>query len=279
MRNLQLFAYLWGLTLKKHRRIMKKMTLIFAAIGLLLCACEKEQNSAKADDLVGEWENTLADFGQTMKFEKDGTYIQVDGEYELKGKWELKGSVLTILTPAQEEGEMERLDLKVKLIGGKAALVTESANEDEAYHSLYYKKGAQVKSGALKDGRYDAPHNGKKGTGNYDRTITFIVKGNQLDLYIHAWGTHLQGTYTIENGYLKFNATKGWYGQDTVEGGWFAGYADIDFENFTFGNKNYQWLEGMQYQDAFSSFPLCVTDDGKDAYMSAVGLTRWLFLR
>ena len=73
MRILQLFAYLWGLTLKKHRRIMKKMTLIFAAIGLLLCACEKENNSANADELVGEWENTLADFGQTMKFEKNGT--------------------------------------------------------------------------------------------------------------------------------------------------------------------------------------------------------------
>lgn len=278
MRNLQLFAYIWGLTLKKHRRIMKKLMLVFAAFGLLLCACEKEKNSANSDDLVGVWENTNEN-DQTITLEKNGNYIQVDGEYELKGKWELKGSVLTILTPAQEEGEMERLDLKVKLIGGKAALVTESANEDEAYHSLYYKKGAQVKSGALKDGRYDAPHNGIKGTGNYDRTITFIVKGNQLDLYIHAWGTHLQGTYTIENGYLKFNATKGWYGQDMVEGGWFAGDADIDFENFTFGNKNYQWLEGMQYQDAFSSFPLCVTDDGKDAYMSAVGLTRWLFLR
>lgn len=259
------------------------MTLIFAAIGLLLCACEKENNSANADELVGEWENTLADFGQTMKFEKNGNYIQVDGEYELKGKWELKGSVLTILTPAQEEGEMERLDLKVKLIGGKAALVTESDYEDEfsgkqVIHSLYYKKGAQVKSGALKDGRYDAPHNGIKGSGNYDRTFSFIIKGHQMDLYVHAWGCHLRGTYKIENGMMKFNPTWGEYGQSS-DGGWFAGEADIDFENFSFNNPKYKWLSGMTYQDVFSSFPMCVSDDGKDVYLSTVGMTRWAFLR
>ena len=262
---------------------MKKMTLIFAAIGLLLCACEKENNSANADDLVGEWTNTIADFGQTMKFEKGGKYTQTDGTSEMSGTWELKGSVLTILTPAQEEGEMERLDLKVKLIGGKAALVTESDYEDEfsgkqVIHSLYYKKGAQVKSGALKDGRYDAPHNGIKGSGNYDRTFSFIIKGDQMDLYVHAWGCHLRGTYKIENGMMKFNPTWGEYGQSS-DGGWFAGEADIDFENFSFNNPKYHWLEGMTYQDVFSSFPMCVSDDGKDVYLSTVGMTRWAFLR
>jgi len=264
---------------------MKKLTLIFAALGLLLCACEKENNSANSDDLVGVWENTNENMAQTITLEKNGNYVQVDGEYELKGKWELKGSVLTILTEDPEGGkEMQRSEVKVKLIGGKAALVTEYEGEEEHLgkfvdHALYYKKGAQVKSGALKDGRYDAPHSGIKGTGNYDRTFTFIVKGNNLDLYVHAWGTHLKGTYTIENGVFKFNITEGWYGYDSVEGGWFAGDADIDFENFAFGNKNYKWVEGIRYAEDFASFPLCVSDDGKDLYMSAVGTTRWAFLR
>ena len=263
---------------------MKKLTLVFAALGLLLCACEKEKNSANSDDLVGVWENTNENWGQTITLEKDGTYVETIGSDQTKGTWSLKGSVLTILTPAQEEGEMERLDLNVKLLGGKAALVAEGESEDDfmgktVYHYLYYKKGAQVKSGALKDGRYDAPHSGLKGTGNYDRTFSFVVKGNEVDMYIHAWGTHLKGTYTIENGVFKFNITKGWYGYDSVNGGWFAGDADIDFENFAFGNKNYKWEEGIRYQEDFSSFPLCVSDDGKDLYMSAVGTTRWAFLR
>ena len=259
---------------------MKKLMLVFAAFGLLLCACEKEKKSANSDDLVGVWENTNENFDETITLEKNGNYIQVDGEYELKGKWEQKESVLIILTEDPEGGkEMQRSEVKFKLIGGKAALVTEVDCGDEVYHSLYYKKGAQVKSGALKDGRYDAPHSGIKGTGNYDRTFTFLVKGNNVDMYIHAWGTHLKGTYTIENGVFKFNITEGWYGYDSVEGGWFAGDAVIDFENFTFGNKNYKWEEGIRYQEDFSSFPLCVSDDGKDLYMSAVGTTRWAFLR
>jgi len=263
---------------------MKKLTLVFAALGLLLCACEKEKNSAESEDLVGVWVNTNENEDQTITLEKDGTYVEMNGSDQLKGTWSLKGSVLTILTENPEGGkELQRSEVKVKLIGGKSALVAENEYEDEyvkeVYHSLYYKKGAQVQSGALKDGRYDAPHSGVKGTGNYDRTFSFVVKGNEVDMYIHAWGTHLKGTYTIENGVFKFNITKGWYGYDSVNGGWFAGDAEIDFENFAFGNKNYKWEEGIRYQEDFSSFPLCVSDDGKDLYMSAVGTTRWAFLR
>lgn len=252
---------------------MKRLLYLLAAVAVLFTACKKDP-VASNDDLIGVWQNTNEGAPWVFTVNKDGSYSKEYSDFKEEGTWKIEKGTLILV---DSEGILE--DYSTILLGGKAALVLRNETEDEVYYELFYKKGATVKSGALKDGRYDAPHNGIKGTGNYDRTITFIVKGNQLDLYVHAWGTHLQGTYTIENGYLKFNATKGWYGQDTVDGGWFAGDADIDFENFTFGNKNYQWLEGMQYQDAFSSFPLCVTDDGKDAYMSAVGLTRWLFLR
>lgn len=259
---------------------MKRLLYLLAAVAVLFTACKKDP-VASNNDLVGVWEDPNDNSQMVLTFNKDGSYTITSEDFKEEGTWTLDKGILTTLNHEISDGEdvVLRADYTPLLIGGKAALVLRNETEDEVYYELYYKKGATVKSGALKDGRYDAPHNGIKGTGNYDRTITFIVKGNQLDLYVHAWGTHLQGTYTIENGYLKFNATKGWYGQDMVEGGWFAGDADIDFENFTFGNENYQWLEGMQYQDVFSSFPLCVTDDGKDAYMSAAGLTRWLFLR
>ena len=252
---------------------MKKLLYLLAAVAVLFTACKKDP-VASNDDLVGVWENTNLNDPWVFTINKDGSYVKEQGEFKEEGTWLYDKGSLALLA-----NDNTRMDYnKVLLIGGKAALVLHGEGEDYAWDELYYKKGATVKSGALKDGRYDAPHDGIKGTGNYDRTLTFIVKGNQLDLYIHAWGTHLQGTFAIENGYLKFNATKGWYGQSD-SGDWWAGEADIDFENFTFGNPSYSWKEGMQYQDEFSSFPLCVTDDGKDAYMSAVGLTRWMFLR
>lgn len=264
---------------------MKKLTLIFAAVGLLLCACEKEKNSASADALVGEWTNTNTNYSETMKFEKDGSFSQTDDGTVTKGTWELKGNDLTILTESTDpEAEgMIRWEVKVKLLGGNAAMVFEQEYEDEfsgkeVIRSLYYKNGAKVQSGTLKDGRYDAPHNGIKGSGNYDRTVSFVVKGNQLDLYVHAWGCHLRGTYKIENGVLNFNPTWGEHGQSS-SGDWWAGEADIDFENFSFNNPDYGWVEGMTYQDVFSSFPMCVSDDGKELYLSFAGLTRWAFLR
>ena len=252
---------------------MKRLLYLVAAVAVLFTACKKDP-VASYDDLVGVWQDTNENNGWVLTLDKDGSYSKAMDDFKEEGTWIYDKGTLSLLA-----NDNTRMDYdKVLLLGGKAALVLHGGDEESAWDELYYKKGATVQSGALKDGRYDAPHNGIKGTGNYDRTVTFIVKGNQLDLYVHAWGTHLQGTYKIENGYLKFNATKGWYGQ-SGEGGWFAGEAEIDFENFTFGNPNYHWVEGMQYQDVFSSFPLCVADDGKDVYFSAVGLTRWAFLR
>ena len=250
---------------------MKRLLYLLAAVAMVFTACKKEE--VNGDDLIGVWEDTNENTHWILTFYRTGDYTKTMDDFTEEGTWRNDKGNLTLL--AKDETCM---DYTVRLIGGKAALVLHGGDEEYAWDELYYKKGATVQSGALKDGRYDAPHSGIKGTGNYDRTVTFIVKGNQMDMYIHAWGTHLQGTYKIENGYLKFNATKGWHGE-SASGDWWAGEADIDFENFTFGNPGYHWVEGMQYQDDFSSFPLCVTDDGKDVYFSAVGLTRWAFLR
>ena len=251
---------------------MKKWTIILAAFGLVLCACNKEEK-VDSSDIVGEWKNANSSFDMSVTLTQDGKYIENTMGIEVKGTWSLnKDSVLHI-----EPENDDPVDCDVKILGGKAAMVLGYGDDSSYERSLFYKKGAQVKSGALKDGRYDAPHNGIKG--NDDRTVTFIVQGNNMEMYVHAWGQHYKGTYKIENGYLKYDITWGEHGEDTVNGGWFAGQAQIDFENFKFGNPDYKWLEGYGYKDVFSSFPLCVSDDGKDAYMAATGLTRWLYLR
>ena len=252
---------------------MKNWTLILTAFCFILCACNKN-DGASSDDLVGVWESANANNQVTLTFDKNGTFKEVVGSgdyaYSAEGTWTVKDGVLTS-TPKGDEPK----DWNTRLIGGKNALVLSAGEDNWCEYELFYRKGANVKSGALKDGRYDAPHTGVKGTD--DLTVTLLVKGNNLDLYIHAWGTHLKGTYKIENGVLKFNITQGWYGTDGS--GWFAGEADVDCENFTFRNPSYSWVEGIRYAEEFSSFALCATDDGKDAYISAVGLTRWLYLR
>ncbi|MBO4435073.1 MAG: hypothetical protein J5769_06465, partial [Bacteroidales bacterium] len=179
---------------------MKRLLYLLAAVAMVFTACKKEE--VNGDDLIGVWEDTNENTHCILTFYRTGDYTKTMDDFTEEGTWRNDKGNLTLL--AKDE---TRMDYTVRLLGGKAALVLHGGDEESAWDELYYKKGATVQSGALKDGRYDAPHNGVKGTGNYDRTVTFIVKGNQLDLYVHAWGTHLQGTYKIENGYLKFNAT------------------------------------------------------------------------
>lgn len=52
------------------------------------------------------------------------------------------------------------------------------------------------------DGRWDGS---RKGGGHGHQDMTLIFNGNKVDVYIIAWGDHLQGTYTYENDLLTFS--------------------------------------------------------------------------
>lgn len=41
-----------------------------------------------------------------------------------------------------------------------------------------------------------------------DYTYSLIFKGNKLDVYIIAWGEHVEGTYTYANGKITYNISK-----------------------------------------------------------------------
>ena len=263
---------------------MKKLTLICAALGLLLCACDKPGHSVGwgrvfAEDLVGEWVNTNPNEAFTLTFYDDGKFKQDYGyDVEFTGTWGMRGADV-IGTFLGNDASTSR-DSQVRLLGGKNALVIRFGDPNEMTDQLFYRKGATtIKSGKLKDGRYDAFHNGIRNVGNNEKTFTFLIKGKEMELYVFAWGIHLKGTYSIENGYLKYNVTQGWYAVDTVKGGWDYGEAYINFEDYTFENKDYAWAEGIKYAEDFTDIPFCVSDDGLDVYVSAAGLTRWAFLR
>ena len=41
-----------------------------------------------------------------------------------------------------------------------------------------------------------------------DYSFSLIFKGNKLDVYIIAWGEHIEGTYTYANDEITYNITK-----------------------------------------------------------------------
>ena len=52
------------------------------------------------------------------------------------------------------------------------------------------------------DGRWDGT---RKGGGHGFQDMTLIFNGNEVDVYIIAWGDHLKGTYTYQNDSLYFS--------------------------------------------------------------------------
>lgn len=52
------------------------------------------------------------------------------------------------------------------------------------------------------DGRWDGT---RRGGGHGFQDMTLIFNGNEVDVYIIAWGDHLKGTYTYQNDSLTFS--------------------------------------------------------------------------
>ena len=70
-----------------------------------------------------------------------------------------------------------------------------------------------------------------------DYTHSLIFKGNKLDIYIIAWGEHVEGTYTYANNEITYNITKQWKAWSNVayddsgkmiSSSWLAGDMDKD---------------------------------------------------
>lgn len=123
------------------------------------------------------------------------------------------------------------------------------------------------------DGRWDGT---RKGGGHGFQDMTLIFKGNQVDVYIIAWGDHLKGTYTHENDSLYFsfeneNAFDALIVEDGYKG-WNAGDGAFDPETLELTSTEeypYQWY--VMDEDTFemdveflSSFAFKLVD-GKTA--------------
>ena len=72
-----------------------------------------------------------------------------------------------------------------------------------------------------------------------DYSFSLIFKGNKLDVYIIAWGEHIEGTYTYANNEVTYNITK----QSKA-------WTDVSFDDE--GNMiSYSWMAGDMNQETF----------------------------
>lgn len=97
-----------------------------------------------------------------------------------------------------------------------------------------------------------------------DFRLSYIFKGNKVDLYIIAWGYHYSGVYTFNDNKLSFNMTEGKRAKYVTAGssGWWNGNMDRwTFELNT--AEGYAWYQmdqeeynnGEQYfQDLYLRF-------------------------
>lgn len=123
------------------------------------------------------------------------------------------------------------------------------------------------------DGRWDGT---RKGGGHEFQDMTLIFNGNEVDVYIIAWGDHLKGTFTYQNDSLSFSfENKNAYDALIIDGdykGWFVGDGALDPETLelTYTEEYpYRWyvMEPEQFEmdvDFLSSFEFKLID-GKTA--------------
>ena len=108
------------------------------------------------------------------------------------------------------------------------------------------------------DGRWDgAP----KGFPYAQQNMTLIFKGNQVDVYILAWGDHLKGTYKYENDSLSFSFKL----EDALDA---RKYTDEQSWGWNFGDGALN-PETLELSEPYDWYPMSESDfEGDKAYLS-----------
>lgn len=255
---------------------MKKWTLFLAAAALVLVSCGKEDaddsnktnsgsgSNASQSELIGSWESTNPNM-YSLVLKENKTYVWANGgDEEGNGAWSYDNGKLTLDEDVYD----------VNLIGGKAALILKSDGDP----LMFYKQGATVESPQLTSGRWDAIMNDD----GEDFILSLIVDANKTDsveMCVIAWGARFWGHASIVNGVLQYDILKSQQGRNGDESGWWAGEADMDPETFELHGAGYHYIEGSEYEGAFSNIRVCVAPDGIHGYCTAVGLTKKLIKR
>ena len=127
-------------------------------------------------------------------------------------------------------------------------------------------------SGTSLEGRWDGVMDESQ-VGKGDQRLTFIFKGNNVDVYIVAWGDHLKGTYTYQNNILNINVTEAWDAliKKANYSGWSMADGALDPETFELKYTEdlpYRWYEMEEEQrqediEFLSNIDFTITGNGK----------------
>ena len=139
--------------------------------------------------------------------------------------------------------------------------------------------------GSIKDGRWEAPRYNDDPT-----SIAFVAffDGNNLDLYIIAWGQHYVGTYQFADGIITYNISEAFQAYTDVtydnEGqmvtwSWEAG--NLDASTLTL-SEGYDWYEMdaeslAAYQEDLKEFSFLLQDGNTSATSSLFGIEDLVF--
>ena len=175
-------------------------------------SAEPSESVTKAD-IVGTWE---WDGEPVYVFKEDGSYTFTRWGETRTGTWVLNEDKISFTPKGSEPWDVE-----FKLIGGKAwmVLIFDDSDAEVPFRSFenYRKKGTTVVSEDLGDGRWDAVRDGlppAEYSADADYTFCMVVKGMGVDLYVPAWGYHIQGNFTLEDGRMKISTDEDhvWWG-------------------------------------------------------------------
>jgi len=186
-------------------KFMKRI-LFFLSLSLLaFTACDnaqdEENNSVITTSLTGTWVTDLAESGKggELIFNADGTGTLYGDDFSYN--FDSKLDSLHISSQIQESVQITAY--KIELQGD---IMTWSFTDEEGYSEYYvwFKQGGEFNR-KVADGRYDLFTDASAS----DTMGVYFFKGNTVDVYIIAWGQHLSGTFTHENGVLTMNFTEG----------------------------------------------------------------------
>ncbi len=237
---------------------MKRILFFLAAASLVVfTACDDKENvednsTTTGGSVYGTWVNDLArESADKLVINENGTgsIYREDFTFTYDDKLD------SIHIHNVYQGGVEEItSYKVSFLGDVMTWsYTEEVAEGIFYvnYEVWYKEGGNF-SRKVAEARYDLFTDASA----EDTMAVYIFKGNKVDVYIIAWGEHLTGTFTHENGVLSMNITEGkCLSSESDHRSWFA--PGLDPETLEpFGG--YEWYDmnsldlwaQEQYEDA-----------------------------
>ena len=188
---------------------MKRVLFFLAAASLVaFTSCDEtnqdniEDASNGAGSVYGTWVNDLAHAQKAdrLVFNENGNGSLRREDFTFTYDGNLDSLHIRNVYPGDI---VEITSYKVTFLGD---IMTWSFTDEDGYtyYEVWYKEDGNF-SRKVTDARYDLFTDASAD----DTMAVYIFNGNNVDLYIIAWGYHLSGTFTHENGVLNMTITDG----------------------------------------------------------------------